>query len=129
MDRVTQEADLKALVQDTNFWFGPEQFVVQMNMPDFGNVVYLSIANQDNPSDRNNSLVLDNLEGIRRAYDGFEPRVRKLLRLAEAKGSYIWKLGELPNLKQWASIGGTAVLVGDAAHAMLPASGMVSKNL
>lgn len=129
MDRISQEIDLEPLVQDTNFWFGPDRYVVQMNMPDFGNVVNLSIGRQDKAGDEENSEALSNFGKIRRAYDGFEPRVRKLLELAGAEGSYTWKLGELPPLERWTSSQGTAVLVGDAAHAMLPASGMVSRYL
>ena len=55
----------------------------------------------------------------------FEPRVRKLAELVKPEDCFLWKIAHLPKLKSWVSRSGKVVLLGDAAHAMVPHLGAV----
>jgi len=64
------------------------------------------------------------LSKLKEIYANHDPRIVKLLELAGPETCYTWRLSDLPPLPLWSSENGNAVLVGDAAHAMLPALGM-----
>ncbi|CAG8959820.1 hypothetical protein HYFRA_00001728 [Hymenoscyphus fraxineus] len=55
---------------------------------------------------------------LREYYEEWDLTVRALLRLVERVGK--WKLGYLPPLERWVGRDGNVVVVGDAAHGMLP---------
>jgi len=57
-------------------------------------------------------------EKMRRDFEDFEPRVRKLLSLVPS--TLKWKLVDRAPLDNWIDQSGTVVLMGDAAHPMLP---------
>lgn len=59
-----------------------------------------------------------NLEKMRKAFDDFEPRVHKLLRLIQS--AVRWRLTDLKTLDKWVHESGRVVLVGDACHPILP---------
>ena len=56
--------------------------------------------------------------------DGFNPSVR--LAFSKAESAWRWRLGETPDLPNWASEDGKVILLGDAAHGILPFAGLVS---
>lgn len=55
---------------------------------------------------------------LRKSFKGWDPRLRKLLDMFDV--SYIWKLCDRPRLDTWLHPEGNLVLLGDAAHPMLP---------
>ncbi|EGW35564.1 salicylate hydroxylase [Spathaspora passalidarum NRRL Y-27907] len=55
---------------------------------------------------------------MRNHYKTFDPVVRQLL--THVKSVLKWVLADLPKLPRWVSKSGKVVLIGDAAHAMLP---------
>ncbi|KAK2749286.1 hypothetical protein FQN55_003611 [Onygenales sp. PD_40] len=59
-----------------------------------------------------------NLEEMKSHYANFDPIIQKVLTLVG--GCLKWKLADLPPLPNWVSAGGKVVLIGDAAHAMVP---------
>ena len=59
-----------------------------------------------------------NVEEMRNHYKNFDPVVRQLL--THVKSVLKWVLADLPKLPRWVSQSGKVVLIGDAAHAMLP---------
>lgn len=59
-----------------------------------------------------------NVEEMRDHYKNFDPVVRQLL--THVKTVLKWVLADLPKLPRWVSQSGKVVLIGDAAHAMLP---------
>ncbi|OAA76431.1 Salicylate hydroxylase [Akanthomyces lecanii RCEF 1005] len=63
------------------------------------------------------------VDQVRRQYAAFGPRIHKILDLA-SEAPYIWKLSDIPALEIWQSSGSRVVLLGDAAHAMLPYAAM-----
>ncbi|KAG5418672.1 hypothetical protein I9W82_004200 [Candida metapsilosis] len=58
------------------------------------------------------------VEEMRNHYKNFDPVVRQLLN--HVKTVLKWVLADLPKLPGWVSKSGKVVLIGDAAHAMLP---------
>ena len=58
-----------------------------------------------------------------REFAGFEPTVRKVIENMDAKPAK-WLLHDRRALEQWVFAGGKVVLLGDAAHAMLPHQGV-----
>ncbi|KAG2736609.1 hypothetical protein G9P44_000699 [Scheffersomyces stipitis] len=59
-----------------------------------------------------------NLEEMRNHYKNFDPVVVKLL--SKVQSVLKWVLADLPTLPRFVSESGKVVLIGDAAHAMLP---------
>ncbi|CAG7967184.1 unnamed protein product [Penicillium nalgiovense] len=59
-----------------------------------------------------------NLEEMKAHYDHFDPIVRQLL--THVNSVLKWVLADLPMLPRWVSDSGKVVIIGDAAHAMLP---------
>lgn len=59
-----------------------------------------------------------NPEEMRNHYRNFDPVVRQLL--THVKQVLKWVLADMPMLPRWVSQSGKVVLIGDAAHAMLP---------
>jgi salicylate hydroxylase len=59
-----------------------------------------------------------NLDEMKAQYEGWDPLIRKVL----DKVDYClkWTLADLPVLARWVSASGRVVLIGDAAHAMVP---------
>ena len=58
------------------------------------------------------------VDEMRRQYRNFDPVVRQVLTHVDAVIK--WKLSDLEPLPTWVSASGRVVLIGDAAHAMLP---------
>jgi 2-polyprenyl-6-methoxyphenol hydroxylase-like FAD-dependent oxidoreductase len=98
-----------------NLWMAPEIFVVLERMP--GQRCELTVV----------------LGGARYSYldikerlSHFEPRILRLLsELHESDTLTIRKVEHLPT---WRSVSGRILLIGDAAHAMGPQLGQVSKG-
>lgn len=59
-----------------------------------------------------------NINEMRNHYKNFDPIVRQLL--SHVKTVLKWVLADMPILPRWVSESGKTVLIGDAAHAMLP---------
>ncbi|EEP76553.1 conserved hypothetical protein [Uncinocarpus reesii 1704] len=59
-----------------------------------------------------------NPDEMRGYYANFDPTIRKVLK--NVKSCLKWKLADLPPLPNWVSPSGRVVLIGDAAHAMVP---------
>lgn len=61
-------------------------------------------------------------EDVFKAFEGFEERVQRLIRLMPEQPSK-WLINDRKPLDQWVYLGGKVVLLGDAAHAMTPHQG------
>jgi salicylate hydroxylase len=65
-----------------------------------------------------------NLDEMKAHYAGWDPILDKVL--DKVKACLKWKLADLPVLSRWVSKSGKVVLIGDAAHAMVPYLAQVS---
>lgn len=115
------DRDLEFLLNRSGFWVGPKQSVVALDLPSACNLVFCNERDDgeegiwDKPCD---------VEMVKNIFPKAESRLHKALDLA-AGACYIWKLSDIPELSTWSSENGKIVLIGDAAHAMLPFAAQV----
>jgi salicylate hydroxylase len=64
---------------------------------------------------------------LEREYQGWEPTVGRVIRDMEAQPGK-WRINDRDLLEQWTFFDGKVVLAGDAAHAMLPHQGTVTRD-
>ena len=98
-------------------------------MPDHNNKYNVCLVSEEQAGHEGEWYEFGDLEKVRLKFASFEHTVRKLLNMAKPEDCYIWRLSEMPPLKNWASEGGKVVAIGDAVHAMLPYTGMVCAPL
>jgi hypothetical protein len=68
--------------------------------------------------------MLQDVEHMKTYFNGFAPVIQKALSYVDE--AYVWRMMEtMP--ASWVSTSGKVVLVGDAAHAVLPFAGQVHK--
>jgi salicylate hydroxylase len=58
------------------------------------------------------------LSEMKKHYSNFDPTIQKVL--SHVTSCLKWKLADIPPLPKWVSESGRVVLIGDAAHAMVP---------
>lgn len=95
-------------------------------MPDHNDSLNLCLVSEDSEGEEGNWHALGNLEKVKAKFADFEPRIASLLDLAKPQDCYMWRFSDMPPLERWSSSSGKVVLVGDAAHAMLPYTNQVS---
>jgi hypothetical protein len=94
-------------------------------MPDYGDKYNIFLVSEEQAGKEGEWYELGDLEKVRSKFSDFEPDVRTLLDMAKPEDCYIWRLSEMPPHEDWVSESGKIVIVGDAAHAMLPYTNMV----
>ena len=64
-----------------------------------------------------------NIEDVKREFRQFHESITSDLQYAKDEDCFIWRLSDLPILPSCRSESGKVVLIGDAAHAILPTGG------
>lgn len=123
------DPSLSSLLNQSNAWVGPRQIIVAINMPDHGDKYNLCFVTEEQAGQEGEWFAIGDLLKLKATYAHFDPIVQKLLNLANPNDCYIWRLSQMPPLSNWVQKSGRVVLSGDAAHAMLPYTGMVSLEL
>ncbi|KAI9658911.1 MAG: hypothetical protein M1821_001871 [Bathelium mastoideum] len=113
-----QEPELKTLnlEYNTDVWMGPNSHAVTYYVRD-GELFNFVVALPDDPGEESWKAPGD-MEKLRKHFEGWDPRIRTIV--SKIKQSYVWKLRDRPALERWVHPIGKLVLLGDAAHAMLP---------
>lgn len=120
------DPDLAPLVTDpqVNYWLGPDAHAVNYVLKggELFNMVLL--VPDDMPADGASTLE-GNVVEMRKLYEGWDPRIGKLLGLCESV--YKWRLCIRGPMDRWSHESGAWTMLGDAVHATLPylASGYV----
>ncbi|KAM3559445.1 hypothetical protein MY1884_003441 [Beauveria asiatica] len=115
-EKLKEHDDLQFFLNTSGFWMGPKQTVVGMDLRSTCNLVFCTETDDgeegvwDKPHD---------VEDVKRQFSNAEPRLHKLMSLASG-ACFIWQFSDLAELDTWTSRNGRVVLLGDAAHAMLP---------
>ncbi|ETS86813.1 hypothetical protein PFICI_00641 [Pestalotiopsis fici W106-1] len=103
---------------DSNAWLGPYRQLLGYPIrggQDFNMVgVHLGRVAEPNKS----SEMVEDLDGMRSEFNDFDPVVRQLLGMVES--AQRWQLQNLPPLDKWTTQSARCLLIGDAAHAMVP---------
>jgi salicylate hydroxylase len=120
------DPDLAPLVEESNFFLGPGQTVVAINMPDKDNVYNVFLGSMETSDEKGDWFEHADRNLIKKKFADFEPRIQKLVDLSDPEHCYIWHLRDMPVLPTWVSDEGSTVIIGDAAHAVLPYAGQVS---
>lgn len=121
-----KDPDLAELVTNpqVNYWLGPDAHAVNYVLKggELFNMVLL--VPDDMPADGASTLE-GNVVEMRKLYEGWDPRIGKLLGLCESV--YKWRLCIRGPMESWSHGSGAWTMLGDAVHATLPylASGYV----
>lgn len=131
-------APLMAPDSPMHSWYGPHRQIVAgaKSVEDFYSttlIVSSSVFEDQTIVDGVKLLVPNSASSYTRADTGplrqvaevFEERVRRYFGMVKEEDCFLWKIAYLPKLEDWVSKSGKVVLIGDAAHAMVPHLGMV----
>lgn len=123
--QILADPSLASLVTDpqVNYWLGPDAHAVNYVLKggELFNMVLL--VPDDMPAGSNISE--GNVEEMRALYEGWDPRIGKLLGMCESV--YKWRLCIREGMENWSHPSGAWTMLGDSVHATLPylASGCV----
>ncbi|KAJ9615171.1 hypothetical protein H2200_001245 [Cladophialophora chaetospira] len=110
-----QTAELMTDV-NANAWMGPDRHV--MAYPIRQGAMYNLVMCHQGQAKPGEWAVPGDVEEMRKTYADFDPVIRKVI--DNVTSCLKWTLADLPPLQSWLSNSGKVVLIGDAAHAMVP---------
>lgn len=114
-----KDPELAPLVKNpqVNYWLGPDAHAVNyvLRGGELFNMVLL--VPDDMPADGASTLE-GNVVEMRKLYEGWDPRIEKLLGLCESV--YKWRLCIRGPMESWSHPSGSWTMLGDAVHATLP---------
>lgn len=108
-----------------NCWIGPLRHI--MAYPIRNGTMYNLVMSHPNKVIAGKSSEPGNLSEMRDQFMAFDSVIRKVLTHVES--CLKWQLATLPSLKSWVSESGRVVIIGDAAHAMVPFLAQVTEAL
>lgn len=113
-----QDAETAQLMDDVNAncWIGHERHI--MAYPIRNGALYNLVMSHPGKASVGKWNEPGNLDEMKQHYADFDPVIKKVL--SKVKNCLKWKLADLPPLLRWVSRSGRVVLIGDAAHAMVP---------
>jgi salicylate hydroxylase len=94
------DSQLEHLLDESDIWLGPGRICVCLNMPDNGDKLNVCLVSDEPQEKEGEWYQLGNLEKVKAKFADFEPTIHKLLVIADPQDCYIWRLSELPPLKQ-----------------------------
>ncbi|EPE34794.1 FAD/NAD(P)-binding protein [Glarea lozoyensis ATCC 20868] len=118
-------AGSSAIMEESNqlsMWFLSDRRVVMYPCNDNELLNFVCIhpehESQGSSEEWNKNATLDQ---VLKVYEGFDPRLLNVIRVADPESIKVWKLIDMENLPTW--INGKVGLLGDAAHPFLPHQG------
>ncbi|GAN07197.1 salicylate hydroxylase [Mucor ambiguus] len=118
VDIMRSDPEIAHLMDDlnSNCWIGYRRHI--MAYPMRGGELYNLVMSHPGEAAVGKWNEPGNLDEMKYHYRNFDPVIRKVL--THVTGCLKWTLADLPVLSHWVSPSGRVVLIGDAAHAMLP---------
>ena len=118
VEEMMADAQTAELMTDVNAnaWIGPDRHV--MAYPIRQGAMYNLIMCHPGQAKPGEWAVAGDVEEMKATYADFDPVIRKVI--SKVTSCLKWTLADLPPLKSWLSDSGRVVLIGDAAHAMVP---------
>jgi salicylate hydroxylase len=127
--KIRQNPKLAPLLDTTNSWWGPTGCVIA-GVAGIGEDVEYCMEFcilSEKAGSEGNLVTITNIDKIKGAFKDWDPALIELLNFAgQAK---TWRLAYTTPDLDWVSKSGRTVLIGDAAHAMLPHAMAVSLNI
>ncbi|EER28730.1 hypothetical protein D8B26_000995 [Coccidioides posadasii str. Silveira] len=117
-EEMLADSEVKHLMdeEDANCWIGYQRHI--MAYPIRQGAMYNLVLSYPGQAAAGKWNEPGDPDEMRRYYAHFDPTINKVL--AKVKSCLKWKLADLPPLPNWVSPSGKVVLIGDAAHAMVP---------
>ena len=105
------------ILPDTTVWLGPNKHFVTYHVSGGKNLNCVCLVEQEGWINESWSEKGD-IDELKKAYKGWNKTIQTLLEHADPNTLYKWALHDRPPMKQWSK--GRVVVLGDAAHPMLP---------
>ncbi|KAH8429137.1 uncharacterized protein LDX57_006807 [Aspergillus melleus] len=119
-EEMLKDPELEGFVTDpqVNYWLGPDAHAVNyvLRGGDLFNMVLL--VPDDIPEESLASTVAGNVEEMCALFEGWDPRIQKLLKLCQSV--HKWRLCIRYGDHDWTHPSGAWVMLGDSVHATLP---------
>ena len=119
VEAMSADPEVSHLMTDinANCWIGPDHHIMAYPIRNGAmyNLVLSHLAGNAAAGMWNEP---GNLEEMLDRYRSFDPMIKKVL--TKVTSCLNWKIADLPRLPTWLSKSGSVVLIGDAAHAMVP---------
>lgn len=117
-----EDPDLSFFLRDgpgINVFMGPDAHIVTyfVRNQELFNAVLL-VPDSVEPGTDESWKIKGDPQKLQKYFEEWDPRLNKLIGLI--KEIYLWRLRDRPVLQQWVHANGKLVLLGDAAHPMLP---------
>lgn len=116
---LASDPDFAPILEENSIWLGPGTQVVATNLYLHDRFV-MTMAMDELLGEEGEWAKQGNLADVAEKFKTFHPMITKILDHANGEQCLIWRFPELPLLDSWVSKSGKVVIVGDAAHAMLP---------
>ena len=104
------------LEYNTDVWIGPNSHTVTYYVRG-GDLFNVVVALPDEPGEES-WKALGDMDKLQKHFEGWDPKLRAIV--SKIDQSFVWKLRDRPALERWVHPSGNLVLIGDAAHPMLP---------
>ncbi|OQD70016.1 hypothetical protein PENDEC_c027G06289 [Penicillium decumbens] len=119
-EEMRKDPELAPFVNDpqVNYWLGPDAHAVNYVLRGGGLFNMVLLVPDDIPEESLASTIEGNVEEMCALFEGWDPRIQKLLKLCESvqKWRLCIRFGEF----DWAHPSAAWVMIGDAVHATLP---------
>jgi salicylate hydroxylase len=102
---------------NSNCWIGPERHIMAYPIRN-GEMYNIVMSHPEEGAADGAWNQPGDLNEMRAHYANWDPLIRKVL--SHVTGCMKWKLAKMPALPTWVSDNGKVVIIGDAAHGMVP---------
>lgn len=102
---------------NSNCWIGPDRHIMAYPIRN-GTMYNLVMSHPEKGSGNGLWNQPGDLNEMKEHYKDFDPVIRQVL--THVTSCLKWKLAKLPKLPTWVGMSGKVVLIGDAAHGMVP---------
>lgn len=114
-----KDADTQDLLDILDFSLGPGQFVIRANSL-HSDSFYMLLATQKLLGEAGVWDRTGKIEDVEKEFGRYHETILKALKHAKDQDCLVWRISDLPPLSTWRSASSKVVILGDAAHAILP---------